>query len=133
MQTASDVVHGRRERRPFFLCASDNDVVASCLTHKSQNPCFCKGFGADRRRLASIVKAEGMGFEPDADFDATGILPCGCMICPECRAALALQTGRPEWLNLALNDAGLQRVLIAWATLTAGQRRAILARIEAIR
>jgi hypothetical protein len=36
---------------------------------KSKNPCDCKGFGTDRRQLASIVKAEGMGFEPTT--------PCG--------------------------------------------------------
>jgi hypothetical protein len=36
---------------------------------KSENPCVCKGFGIDRRQSASIVKAEGMGFEPTT--------PCG--------------------------------------------------------
>ncbi len=36
---------------------------------KSENPCVCKCLVADRRQLATIVKAEGMGFEPTT--------PCG--------------------------------------------------------
>ena len=36
---------------------------------------------------------EAAGIEPSKDFAATGKLPCGCVICEECRAALALQNG----------------------------------------
>ena len=72
-----------------------------------------------------------MGFEPDADFAATGILPCGCVICEECRAALALQTGRAEWLESALDDADLRRVVSVWGDLPDVLRRAILSVAEA--
>jgi hypothetical protein len=71
-----------------------------------------------------------MGFEPDADFAATGILPCGCVMCQECRAALALQTGCSEGHELALNDADLQRVMLAWPSLPDAIRRAMLVLVD---
>ena len=36
------------------------------------------------------------------------------MIFQQCRAARALYFCRPEWLELALRDADLQRVIAAW-------------------
>jgi hypothetical protein len=56
---------------------------------------------------------------PDADFTATGILPYGCVLCQECGPALALHSWRPEWLELALNDADLQRLIVGWNGLLA--------------
>lgn len=71
-----------------------------------------------------------MGLEPTADFNLTGILPCGCVICEECRAALALQMARSEWLDLAPVDAGLQRVIAVWDRLPDAIRLAIAALVE---
>ena len=103
---------------------------------------LCADFGASPAQKKSPAtlggatssrKAEGMGFEPDADFAATGVLPCGCVICPECRAALALQTGRPEWHELASFDVDLQRVIAAWEGLPEGIRKAVMAVVESSR
>jgi hypothetical protein len=77
------------------------------------------------KRARSCVDA---GFEPDADFAATGILPCGCMICQECRAALALHSSCPEWLEVAFDDADLQRIV----TTRDGLPRAIKTAITAL-
>ena len=57
---------------------------------KSENPCACKGFGVDRRQLASIVKAEGMGFKPTT--------PCGA---PDFESYLGLCRLRPKPSKLA--------------------------------
>jgi len=65
------------------------------------------------------------GIEPALDFDATGIPPCGCVIWEQCRAANALHSGRPEWLEMALDDTDLQRVVEAWADLPESMRKAI--------
>jgi len=67
------------------------------------------------------------GIEPALSFNATGNLPCGCVICEECRAALALQTESLEWLAMALFDADLQRVIMVWDSLPTLIRNAILA------
>jgi hypothetical protein len=72
---------------------------------------------------------EAAGIEPALEFDATGKLPCGCVFCQECRAALALHSWRPQWLELAFDDADLQRVLDSWGLLPAAIRRAVLALI----
>jgi|GEM_PF-7096905 len=63
--------------------------------------------------------------ERSNDFDATGKLPCGCVICEECRAALALQNWRLERLEVAFADAELQRVVEAWNQLSTSVRAAI--------
>ena len=75
-------------------------------------------------RRSSMAEA---GIEPASDFNATGKLPCGCVICENCRAALALHFGRPGWLELASADADLQRVVTAWTDLPDAIRRALIA------
>jgi hypothetical protein len=47
-----------------------------------------------------------------------------------CRAANALHSGRLKWLESALNDADLQRVIAAWAGLSAPIRAAVIAVVE---
>jgi hypothetical protein len=69
---------------------------------------------------------EAAEIEPSFDFAATGQLPCGCVICEECRAARALHFRRTEWLELASSDADLQRVIATWGNLPEPIRRAIL-------
>lgn len=76
---------------------------------------------------------EAAGIEPSIDFAATGQLPCGCVICEECRAALALQNWRPEWLEVAFDDADLQRVVDAWADLPEAIRRAAVSLVDSQR
>jgi hypothetical protein len=43
-----------------------------------------------------------------------------------CRAANALRTDRLKWLELALNDADLQRVLVRWNELPQAIKAAIV-------
>jgi hypothetical protein len=71
-------------------------------------------------------RAEGKGFEPANDFDATGTLPCGCVICDECRAANALQIKGTEGHCPAAVDPDLQFIAEAWAALPVAQRKAIV-------
>jgi hypothetical protein len=78
------------------------------------------------------IQAEGMGFEPTIDFDATGDLSCRCVICQECRAANALHSGCLTWLELASRDTDLRRVIDAWEKLPAAIRRAIVTLVSAI-
>jgi hypothetical protein len=73
---------------------------------------------------------EAAGIEPSGDFAASGILPSGCVICEECRAARALQNGCSTWLELSSLDADLQSVHAAWATLPDAIRKAILSLAE---
>ena len=47
------------------------------------------------------------------------------MICEECRAALALQNRRPQWLEVAFDDADLRRVVEAWDQLSSSVRSTI--------
>jgi hypothetical protein len=70
---------------------------------------------------------EAAGIEPAADFDLSGKLDCGCVICEECRAAMALHPQGLDWLDLAQNDADLQSVIGAWNGLAEPIRRAIRA------
>lgn len=76
---------------------------------------------------------EAAGIEPVRDFAATGLPPCGCVICKECRAALALHSWRPEWLEVAFDDAELQRVVDSWGSLPHGLRQGILAILQSQR
>jgi hypothetical protein len=48
-----------------------------------------------------------------------------------CRAANALHSGRFKWLESALNDTELQRVLTAWANLPQPIRAALVAMVAA--
>jgi hypothetical protein len=72
---------------------------------------------------------EAAGIEPAVDFDATGKLDCGCVICEECRAAMALHSDVTDWLDLALADPDLQSVIRAWTVLGAPLKAAIRALI----
>jgi hypothetical protein len=76
--------------------------------------------------------AEGMGFEPTCNSVASDNVACGCEKCQEARAALALHPGCFKWLELALNDADLQRVIEAWGGLPEAIRRAMLALVGSI-
>ena len=71
-----------------------------------------------------------MGFEPTRNSSVSDNVLCVCEKCQDARAALALHTGCFKWLELALNDADLQRVLGAWAQLSQPIRRAVMALIE---
>ena len=70
-----------------------------------------------------------MGFESTSDFDATGKLPCGCVICEQCRAANALHCESFNCLSLASIDTNLQEVIAAWDGLPEAIRRAVMALI----
>lgn len=75
-------------------------------------------------------KMEAAGIEPSSDLAATGKLPCGCVICEECRAALALQNWRPQWLEVTFDDPDLQRVVESWDALPAAMKAAIMALVR---
>jgi hypothetical protein len=49
-----------------------------------------------------------------------------------CRAANALHSGRFQWLESALNDADVRRVIVRWQRLPAAIRRAIVALADSI-
>jgi hypothetical protein len=73
---------------------------------------------------------EAAGIEPASDFDTTGQLPCGCVVCEECRAANALHCESSNCLSLASTDPNLQRVIAAWDTLSKAAKAAILALLD---
>jgi len=77
-----------------------------------------------------IHELEAAGVEPRDDFDASGYLPCGCVICDECRAARALHFSSSNWLDLSSLDADLQSVHAAWSSLPDAIRKAIIALVE---
>jgi hypothetical protein len=79
-----------------------------------------------------LLRAEGMGFEPTLNSAVTGNLPCGCVICDECRAANALQSGRPTWFAMASVDADLHRVIASWPTLPGPIRAAMMALVATL-
>ncbi len=65
------------------------------------------------------------GFEPEPDSATSNCTSCGCVDCEMCRAANALHLGRLQWLESALNDADLRRVILGWAGLPEAIRDAI--------
>jgi hypothetical protein len=70
------------------------------------------------------------GFEPALDFSSSDCVDCSCADCDVCRAANALQTGRLNWLEVALNDADLEKVIHTWNKLPQSFRQAILSIAE---
>ena len=68
-----------------------------------------------------------VGVEPNLNSDATADGDCGCVNCPACCAANALQGGRSDCPALASLDADLQRVVGAWDGLPTHIRKTILA------
>ncbi len=70
--------------------------------------------------------------EPALHSDATDILPCGCVICHECRAARALHFRRPEWLESSLNDTDLQRVISGWSKLPEAMRTTVMVLVDTV-
>ncbi|MGD9721503.1 MAG: hypothetical protein AB7O59_09865 [Pirellulales bacterium] len=75
-------------------------------------------------------KMEAAGIEAESDFAKSNCDACGCADCEMCRAANALHSGRLQWLESALTDADLQRVILAWGTLPEAMRRAVLAIVD---
>ena len=67
------------------------------------------------------------GVEPNLNSGATAAGDCGCVNCPGCCAANALQGGRSDCPALASLDADLQRVVGAWNGLPVHIRKTILA------
>ena len=68
-----------------------------------------------------------MGVEPNINSDVTTFGDCGCVNCPRCGAANALQGGRPDCPALASLDVDLQRVVGGWDGLPTHIRKTILA------
>ena len=68
-----------------------------------------------------------MGVEPNLNSDVTTVGDCGCVHCPRCGAAHALQDGHFDCPALASLDADLQRVVGAWDGLPAHMRKTVLA------
>jgi hypothetical protein len=75
---------------------------------------------------------EAAGIEPVGGFDETDNCDCGCDFCRGFRAARALHSWRPEWLELASLDADLQRLVAAWGALSKAMRAAVMALIGSI-
>jgi hypothetical protein len=75
------------------------------------------------------IMARVSGFEPAPDFLLSDCAGCGYADCEMCRAANALQAGRLRWLELALNDAELQRLIVAWSSVPNAIRKAVVALI----
>jgi hypothetical protein len=68
-----------------------------------------------------------VGVEPNLNSDVIADNDCGCVNCPACCAANALQDGHIDCPALASLDADLQRVVGAWDGLPAHMRKTILA------
>jgi hypothetical protein len=73
------------------------------------------------------------GFEPDSEFLASPRGERGYVDCEMCRAANALHSGCLKWLEFALNDTDLRRVILAWPSRSDAIRRAILALVDSSR
>lgn len=58
------------------------------------------------------------------------MLPCGCVICDNHRAANALHLEGASWHTVSLSDADLQFVIARWAQLPKPIRAAVVALIE---
>ena len=71
-----------------------------------------------------------MGFEPGADFAPSNCNSPTCVDCEMRRAANALHSGCFQWLEVALKDTDLQRVIAAWRDMPAPIRSAVLALVE---
>jgi hypothetical protein len=74
---------------------------------------------------------EAAGIEPAFNFDGKNEGVCDCVNCEKCRAAPALHSGRPNWLDLSSIDADLQSVVLAWEGISEPIRQGILALVHA--
>jgi len=88
----------------------------------------CSIFGRLQR-----PKIGATGFEPESHSASSNCDSCSCVDCEMCRAANVLHSRRFQWLELALNDADLQRVMAAWATLPDPIRKAVKALVDSQR
>ena len=79
------------------------------------------------------LQMEAAGIEPASDFDENAEVVCDCGNCEQCRAALALYSERPTWLNLSSVDADLLSVVLAWEKISPPIRMAILGLVESSR
>ena len=84
---------------------------------KKQNPRRGNSFVLKNSKLSLADQVEDRGLEPLRNSNTTVVLPCGCVICQECRAAQALHLECPEWHELVANDIDLQAVIKGWAAL----------------
>jgi hypothetical protein len=89
-----------------------------------------KPFDGDPSKGFTSVKIGATGFEPASDCKRTDCVDCGYADCDMCRVARALQSGDLTWLDVALHDAELRKVLIAWHGLPESFRKALLALVE---
>ena len=74
-----------------------------------------------------------MGFEPTCNSAASNNAACACEKCQAARAALALHSGCFKWLESALIDADLRKVIVAWDRLSGPIRDAMLALVRSQR
>jgi hypothetical protein len=77
------------------------------------------------------MKMEPLGLEPKAGILGTDDATYGCVVCQKCGAALALQTGRSHWPDLASIDADLQALVSDWQTLPDAIRQGMTALVQA--
>ena len=96
--------------------------------HGSFDP-VCHGRSQDRRSRRTLTAAcrRPAEVEPNLNSDTTADGDCGCVNCPACCTANALQGGRSDCPALASLDADLQRVVGAWDGLPTHIRKTILA------
>jgi hypothetical protein len=80
--------------------------------------------------VRDLNNRQGTGFESAANSDATD---CGCCIYLDCQDGCAANALHPEFLKcleVALNDAELQKVIVAWEQLPDAIRKAVSKMIE---
>jgi hypothetical protein len=110
-----------------------NDTVADpALGQLDEAHCVENGAvsATDGQLLIVVTLVGATGFEPEPDSASSNCTSCSCVDCEMCRAANALHFGRFQWLETALNDADLQRVIASWATMPAATKRAVIAVAE---
>jgi hypothetical protein len=83
------------------------------------------------RVFTGKFKMGPLGLEPTAEFYRTDDGASTSAICPECGAALALQSGRSNWLDLSSIDAGLLSVVLAWEKISDPIRKELCALVDA--
>jgi hypothetical protein len=107
---------------------TDGQSRASRLGYRVEKTAHNKATGVGFAEL----KVEAAGIEPAHEIDANDEKVSDCVTRVEPRAAPALHSGRPDWLELSSLDADLQSVVLAWEKISEPIRNCIVALVYSV-